>query len=275
MRGFPKAAGLLLALALCRAAPAQDEVPFIATPDHVTLAMLQLARVGAKDFVLDLGSGDGRIVITAARRFGARGLGVELSPDLVQKSRDNARRAGVAGRAQFRVQDLFQTDLSQASVITMYLLPEVNLQLRPALLALKPGTRLVSHDWDMGDWAPDRTVTLDVPDKPVGLDKKSRVHLWTVPAQVAGLWCGRAGRREARLRLEQKYQVVRGDLTQGASSLPIDARLDGAVLRTQPLAEQRLELVLRDGRLRVDSATGAYAALRGASFAPAEQGTCS
>lgn len=275
MQGLSKAAGLSFALALCSAVPAQDEVPFIATPDHVTLAMLQLARVGAKDFVLDLGSGDGRIVITAARRFGARGLGVELSPDLVQKSRDNARRAGVAGRAQFRVQDLFQTDLSQASVITMYLLPEVNLQLRPALLALKPGTRLVSHDWDMGDWAPDRTVTLDVPDKQVGLEKKSRVHLWAVPAQMAGLWCGRAGRREARLRLEQKYQVVRGEVTQGAANLAVDARIDGDMLRTQPGPNHRLELVLRDGHLRVESATGAFAALRGVSFAPAKEGACS
>lgn len=275
MQGLSRAAGLLFALALCGAAPAQDEVPFIATPDHVTLAMLQLARVGAKDFVLDLGSGDGRIVITAAKRFGARGLGVELSPDLVQKSRDNARRAGVAGLAQFRVQDLFQTDLSQASVITMYLLPEVNLQLRPALLALKPGTRLVSHDWDMGDWAPDRTITLDVPDKPVGLEKKSRVHLWTVPARMAGQWCGRAGRREARLRLEQTYQVVRGDVMQGAASAPIDARIEGERLRVQPVAEHRLELVLRDGRLRVESAAGAFAPLRGASFARSAEGSCS
>jgi SAM-dependent methyltransferase len=273
VRGLSIAA--ILCAALCGAAPAQDEVPFIATPDHVTLAMLQLARVGAKDFVLDLGSGDGRIVITAAKRFGARGLGVELSPDLVQKSRDNARRAGVAGRAQFRVQDLFQTDLSQASVITMYLLPEVNLQLRPALLALKPGTRLVSHDWDMGDWAPDRTLTLDVPDKQVGLEKKSRVHLWSVPARMAGLWCARAGRREAYLRLEQKYQVVQGDLRHGASNRPIDARVDGDLLRAQPGPNDRLELLLLDGRLRVESAAGTFAALRGASFAPAKDGACS
>ena len=275
MKGISKAAVLSSALALCGAALGQDEVPFIATPDPVTLAMLQLARVGAKDFVLDLGSGDGRIVIAAAKRFGARGLGVELSPDLVQKSRDNARVAGVAGLAQFRVQDLFQTDLSQASVITMYLLPEVNLQLRPALLALKPGTRLVSHDWDMGDWAPDRTITLDVPDKPVGLEKKSRVHLWTVPAQMAGLWCGSAAKRDARLRLEQKYQVVRGDVTQGASNQSIDARIDGNMLRAAPDPKHRLELVLRQGQLRVESAAGAFAALRGVVFAPASGGGCS
>jgi SAM-dependent methyltransferase len=163
---------------------AQDtDVPFIVTPDNVTQEMLKLADVKAGDYVIDLGSGDGRIVIVAAKRFGARGLGVEIVPELVAKSRDNARRAGVADRAEFRVQDLFTTDLSQATVITMYLLPEVNLQLRPRLLALKPGTRIVSHDWDMGDWKPDRVVTVDVPDKPIGREKVSRLYLWTVPAR--------------------------------------------------------------------------------------------
>ena len=117
-------------------AQAGEEVPFITTPDHVTLAMLDLARVGPADTMIDLGSGDGRIVITAARRFGARGLGVEIMPDLVLRSRENAAKAGVADRAEFREQDLFKTDLSPYSVVTMYLLPEVNLQLRPLLLKL-------------------------------------------------------------------------------------------------------------------------------------------
>ena len=169
-----------------------EEVPFITTPDHVTLAMLELAEVGAQDHVLDLGSGDGRIVITAVRRFGASGLGLEIVPDLVAQSEANARRAGVADRARFRVQDLFEADLSAASVVTMYLLPEVNLQLRPRLLALAPGTRIVSHDWDMGEWEPDRTVTLPVPDKAVGREKSSRLHLWRVPAPVQGRWCAGA-----------------------------------------------------------------------------------
>ena len=164
------------------AALAQEDVPFITTPDHVTLAMLRLAGVTAEDFVIDLGSGDGRIVITAAKVFGARGQGVEIVPDLVERSRNAARRAGVADRVEFRVQDLFETDLSPATVITMYLLPEVNLQLRPRLRALAPGTRIVSHDWDMGDWRPDRTLVIDVPDKAVGREKSSRLHLWTVRA---------------------------------------------------------------------------------------------
>jgi SAM-dependent methyltransferase len=176
--------GLVLAWLLL-AAPvlAQDvDVPFIVTPDLVTHAMLKLAGVRACDHVIDLGSGDGRIVITAAKQFGATGLGVEIVPDLVHKSRENARKAGVADRVMFVEQDLFATDLARATVITMYLLPEVNLQLRPRLLALKPGTRIVSHDWDMGDWPPDRTIVVDAPDKPIGREKLSRLHLWTVPA---------------------------------------------------------------------------------------------
>ena len=160
--------------------PVVEEVPFITTPDHVTMAMLEIARVGPKDKVIDLGSGDGRIVITAARRFGASGLGVEIVPDLVEQSRRNAEIAGVADRAEFRVQDLFQTDLRPYSVITMYLLPDVNLKLRPRLRALRPGTRLVSHDWDMGDWPAARTIEIDAPDKRVGLRRVSRLMLWRV-----------------------------------------------------------------------------------------------
>ena len=163
-----------------------EEVPFITTPDRVTLAMLQLAGVGPADRLVDLGSGDGRIVITAAQRFGARGLGVELVPDLVARSQDNARRAGVADRVQFRVQDLFDTDLAGFSVVTMYLLPEVNLRLRPRLLALPAGTRIVSHDWDMADWLPDRTLTLEVPEKAIGREKSSHLHLWLVLSILVG-----------------------------------------------------------------------------------------
>ncbi|MFN0185693.1 MAG: class I SAM-dependent methyltransferase [Aquabacterium sp.] len=210
------AAAAALALAALAVPPARaqgEEVPFITTPDNVTLAMLRLAGVTERDFVLDLGSGDGRIVITAARRFGARGLGVEIVPDLVERSRVNAIKASVADKVEFRVQDLFATPLSVASVITMYLLPEVNLALRPKLLELAPGTRLVSHDWDMGDWQPDETVTLEVPDKPVGREKLSRVHRWTVPARVEGLWCARVDDGIARLALQQRYQMVQAQLT--------------------------------------------------------------
>jgi SAM-dependent methyltransferase len=214
MRRFFTAAALV---ACACWAQAQDEVPFITTPDNVTLAMLELAGVTAADRVLDLGSGDGRIVITAAQRFGARGLGVEIVPDLVERSRANARKAGVEARADFRVQDLFEADLAGYGVITMYLLPEVNLQLRPRLLQLPPGTRIVSHDWDMGDWAPERSITIDAPDKPIGREKKSTLHLWRVPVRVGGLWCSSSG---ATLEIVQRLAAFSASVTARGASGP-------------------------------------------------------
>ncbi len=255
-----RAACLALAgglIGVAAASRAQDEVPFITTPDRVTLAMLELAGVGAGDRVIDLGSGDGRIVITAAQRFGARGLGVELSPDLVRQSRDNARRAGVADRVEFREQDLFLTDLAGASVITMYLLPAVNLQLRPRLLALPAGTRIVSHDWDLGDWRPTRSLTLDVPEKSIGRDKRSTVHLWVVPARLDGRWCGSG----ARLDITQRFDTVSVALSTAEAPAPLlvfdgrvaaeqlhqgdDPRLAEAVLRAsaEGLLAERLPAV--------------------------------
>jgi SAM-dependent methyltransferase len=168
-----------------------DEVPFITTPDNITIAMLEISKVGKRDFVIDLGSGDGRIVITAAKQFGARGLGVELVADLVRQSREHAAKAGVADRAQFVEMDLFKADLAPATVVTMYLLPEVNLLLRPRLLCLKPGTRIVSHDWDMGDWKPEKMMMLPAPDKTIGLKKESTVYLWRVPPRKTGEQCSR------------------------------------------------------------------------------------
>jgi SAM-dependent methyltransferase len=223
-----RAALAALLLAAAPAAHAMDEVPFIVTPDNVTVAMLELARVGPRDFVLDLGSGDGRIVVTAAKRFGARGLGVEIVPDLVAVSRRHAEAAGVADRARFVVQDLFQTDLAPASVITMYLLPELNLQLRPRLLALAPGTRVVSHDWDMDDWEPDARRDIDAPAKTIGREKRSRLYLWVVPAPLQGRWCA-AG---ARLQLEQRFQRIDGTLQAGGTAQAVRGRVDGRRLHT-------------------------------------------
>lgn len=223
---------LSVSLSVASAPPAvaqmTEEVPFVVTPDNVTLTMLQLAGVGPQDRVIDLGSGDGRIVITAARRFGASGLGVEIVPHLVARSRAAAAQAGVAERAEFREQDLFKTDLSDATVITMYLLPEVNLQLRPALLKLAPGTRIVSHDWHMGEWMPDETLTVDAPDKPTGIEKKSRLHRWVVPARADGLWCGPAG---AQLRIRQQFQGVQAEWQRGDRRWALQGRLDGRELR--------------------------------------------
>jgi SAM-dependent methyltransferase len=156
------------------------DVPYVTTPQNVVDAMLELAEVGPNDRLLDLGSGDGRIVITAARRFGTAGLGIEIDPTLVELSRRNASRQGVAQQARFMVADLLTADLTRFNVITMYLLPDVNLLLRSKLRSLPAGTRIVSHDWDMGDWPPERMVEVVAPDKPVGLRKVSRLMRWTV-----------------------------------------------------------------------------------------------
>jgi trans-aconitate methyltransferase len=229
-----------------------EEVPFITTPDRVTLAMLELARVGPADTLVDLGSGDGRIVITAAKRFGARGLGVEIVPDLVARSQVNAKQAGVAGLVDFRVQDLFDTDLAGFSVITMYLLPEVNLKLRPRLLALPAGTRIVSHDWDLGDWAPDRTLTVAVPEKAIGREKLSRLHLWTVPASVQGLWCGPGG---ATLQLQQRYQVLSALLTQAGLARSYSGRQYGTAMELLGEAGTRWQATVDGELLRGGDAT--------------------
>ena len=270
-------AALLLALAAVPGAPAcaQGEVPFITTPDRVTLAMLQLAGVSAGDFVIDLGSGDGRIVITAARRFGARGLGVEIVPDLVQRSLENARAAGVAERVEFRVQDLFATDLARAQVVTMYLLPDVNLQLRPRLLALQPGTRIVSHDWDMGAWAPDRSLTLDVPDKAIGQNKSSTVHLWVVPARVHGLWCA-AG---ASLQIMQRFQTFSATLTVPGEAAPaavFDGHVGPAALQVAGERTGTSALFkVQAGALELLQASGNTARFSGRRFVPAGALGCS
>ena len=266
-------AGLAWAFML-QAARAQEEVPFITTPDSVTLAMLELAQLRAGERLIDLGSGDGRIVITAARRFGARGLGVEIVPELVLRSRRNAVAAGVAERVEFREQDLFQTDLADAQVITMYLLPEVNLQLRPALLALAPGTRIVSHDWDMGDWLPERSQTLAVPDKSIGREKISTVHLWVVPARVQGLWCGPG----AQLRIEQRFQTFSATLSQAGVATPVRV-FDGRVGVQALWAGRHREgsdtvLELQPGALHWKQAAGASARWQGQRFSAATGEVC-
>jgi len=260
-------AALLPAIAV--AAPA-EEVPFVVTPDNVTLAMLQLAKVGPEDYVIDLGSGDGRIVLTAAKRFGARGLGVEIVPELVEKSRAAARNMHLEQRAHFRELDLFKADLSPASVITMYLLPEVNLQLRPRLLQLRPGTRIVSHDWDMADWEPDKTITLEVPDKPVGREKSSRIHLWVVPARIEGDWCGTGKHKGVELRLAQSFQKYRAQLTDATGPKEFEGRIGGYVLR----GPQGLNLTFDGTRIKATWATGKYSAIKNATFARSRGQTC-
>jgi hypothetical protein len=212
--------------------------------------------VGPGDRLIDLGAGDGRIVITAAQRFGTRGTGIEIDPALVRLAGERAAAAGVADRARFVVQDLFETDLSGATVVTLYLLPDVNLALRPRLLeTLAPGTRIVSHDWDMGDWEPDRSLTMPAPGKRVGMVKESTLHLWIVPARVDGDWllelppadgAAGAGRaRRLRMSFAQAFQRARvalsgeargeprgrGSATISGAKLALDLELDGRALR--------------------------------------------
>ena len=168
-----------------------DEIPYETTPGAVVDAMLSIAGVGDNDYLVDLGSGDGRIVIAAAKSFRARGMGIELDGTLVGRSRENAAREGVSDRVEFLQQDIFASDFRRATVLTMYLLPEVNLDLRPRILfGMRPGTRVVSHDWDMGDWEPDDRRVIPTSEKEVWPLKESRVYLWIVPARVAGYWSG-------------------------------------------------------------------------------------
>jgi len=149
------------------------DVIFVPTPPAVVDAMLQVAKVGPDDILYDLGSGDGRIPIAAAKRFGTRGVGIDLDPQRISEANANARRQQVTDKVRFIQGDLFEQDLTPASVITLYLLPRLNLKLRPTLLALKPGTRIVSHAFDMGDWTPEQTLTVD----------NKQVFFWTVPAR--------------------------------------------------------------------------------------------
>ncbi|WP_088889319.1 SAM-dependent methyltransferase [Leptolyngbya ohadii] len=161
-------------------ANADPDVPYVPTPQVVVDRMLQLAEVGSNDVVYDLGSGDGRLVITAVDQFGAsRGVGIEIQPQLVTEANQKAQAEGISDRATFRQEDLFKTDFSNASVVTLYLLPRVNLELRPRLLAeLKPGTRIVSHDFDMGDWEPDEVVQVQGP------NRTHTIYKWTVPEEI-------------------------------------------------------------------------------------------
>jgi hypothetical protein len=186
----------------------------VPTPQEIVERMLEIAKVGSTDYVIDLGSGDGRIVVTAAKKFGARGFGVDLNPTRIDEANENARKAGVTDKVAFYQRDLFETDLDQASVITMYLLPRVNLELRPKILDLKPGTRIVSHDFSMDDWKPDQHEELEAKDKYGGSGGRSDIYFWIVPAKVAGTWQSQLPVRGKAIAyeftLQQQFQVVSG-----------------------------------------------------------------
>jgi len=244
-----KASAVLLSIAtllLCFAVPRIDaqqyepsvgqegkDVIWVPTPEDLVNAMLDMGKVGPEDYVIDLGSGDGRIVIAAAKR-GARATGFEYNPNMVELSKLNAEKAGVAGKADFVNADLFESDFSQATVITMYLLPHLNMKLRPKILDLKPGIRIVSHAFTMEDWDPDETENVE----------GRSAYLWIVPAKVAGIWRWRRGSGDAELKLNQTFQKIDGTLRIDGKDLPLEnAKLEGAhisfaVSTGNPVVEQ-------------------------------------
>lgn len=190
------------------------DVVWVPTPDALVDRMLEMAKVTSKDYVMDLGSGDGRIAIAAAKK-GARAVGIEYNPEMVELSNRNAKAAGVANKVKFIKADLFETDLSKADVITMYLLPRINLELRPKLLALKPGTRIVSHAFDLADWKADEEAKVE------GRD----AYLWIVPANIAGNWRveypDNAKRAPTELQLTQNFQLFWGHAVSGGQSIEL------------------------------------------------------
>ena len=196
------------------------DVVWVPTPQVVVDRMLDKAKVTSRDFVMDLGSGDGRTVITAAKR-GARAMGIEYNPSMVELSKRNAAKAGVSERATFEKADLFETDFSKATVITMFLLPEINEKLRPKILGLKPGTRVVSNTFEMGDWKADETVTVTTQE---GCDTSwCTVLLWIVPARVAGSYKTAQG----DVTLKQDFQVLSGTLRGEGKTVPLQGKLRG------------------------------------------------
>src|SRR5262245_50307471 len=204
-------AGLLLATA--GVAWAQDFKPYVGqqgkdvvwvpTPDEVVDRMLTMAQTKSEDYVIDLGAGDGKIAIAAAKKFGAKSMGVEYNPDMVAFAQKNAQAAGVTGKAQIVHGDIFVTDFTQATVLTMYLLPSLNMKLRPQILALRPGTRVVTHAFNMEDWEPDESTDVD----------GRRVYFWVVPANVAGRWAielSGPSSDKLSLNFEQRFQKIEG-----------------------------------------------------------------
>lgn len=196
---------------------AGKDVVWVPTQQVLVDRMLDMAKVTPEDYLIDLGSGDGRIVITAAKH-GVRAHGIEYNPDMVELSKRNAAKEGVSDRATFAKADLFESDFSQATVITMFLLPKINLELRPKILDLKPGTRIVSNSFDMGEWEPDEIATAEE-----DCNRYCTAYLWVVPAKVGGTWKLPQG----EMTLEQTFQGITGTLRSGDESLPVKGKING------------------------------------------------
>ncbi len=230
-----------------RAQPRPLDVPYVPTPEHIVEAMLKLARPTKDDFLVDLGCGDGRIPITAAKKYGVNGLGVDLNPVRIKEARTNADKAGVADKVRFIEGDLFETDFSKASVLTLYLLPEVNMRLRSEILMMKPGTRVVSHAFHMEDWKADATEHFDF----------RTVYHWVVPAQVAGRWAGTVGHSKVEIELTQKFQELTGTaVIDGKPAGAATGKVSGEAIRIEVeqagAAIQKLSAVLKGSVLEGD-----------------------
>ena len=198
---------------------AGKDVVWVPTPQALVDKMLDMGKLTSKDYHMDLGSGDGRTVITAAKR-GATSVGIEYNPDMVALSQRAAAKEGVAGKATFRKADLFQTDLSKATLITLFLLPDINLKLRPKILDLKPGTRIVSNSFTMGDWQHDRSVEANEKE---GCSSYCTAYLWIVPAKVDGAW--KMG--EGQVVFKQTFQMISGTIRSKGGEIPLKGRLNG------------------------------------------------
>ena len=260
---LPAAAALAMAVLATPAkgaGPGQSDVPYVPTPWVVVDAMLELAAIGPGDYVIDLGSGDGRLVIAASKRHGARGFGVDIDSGLVRAARQEAKRQGVADRVEFVEENLFVTQIGRATVMTLYLYPRVMMQLRPRFLGeLKPGTRIVSHEFDFEDWRPDAQRTIPVPDKPYG-PPRSEVFLWIVPANAAGDWRWRSGDGgEIALTLTQAFQALDGRPSVGGRPGRLeDGRMRGESIRFILHSEAGGRAIRQEysGRVDGDTITG-------------------
>jgi hypothetical protein len=230
------------------------DVIWVPTPQALVDRMLDMGKVTAKDYLIDLGSGDGRTVITAAKR-GAKALGIEYNPDMVELSKRNAAKEGVTDRASFMKADLFESDFSQATVITMFLLPDINLRLRPKILNLKPGTRIVSNSFTMGDWSADDTVIAKD-----GCVSYCTAYLWIVPAKVEGNW----KLDDSELTLKQTYQMISGTLRRGSNTMQLaNGRLNGDQITFNASGSLYTGRVTSDGMEGTISSGGNWKATRG------------
>jgi len=236
------AAITLIFLSIAVAEHQQTDVPFVPTPDEVVMEMLKMANVGKNDVLYDLGCGDGRIVITAVKKFGCRGVGIDIDPQRIKESRENAKQAGVSDKVKFIQENLFTAEIKEATVVTLYLLSEVNLRLRPRLFQeLSPGTRVVSHEFSMGKWEPEVSSTVKTGETPVSdyFDQNvedywntHNVLFWIIPGNVTGTWeltiPDISVPNELTLKLDQEFQQVKGKAFEGTSEIPLSIE-DGKI----------------------------------------------